>query len=133
MITVSIYRSTLVKAGACSGGLALYDSCAAMQPKSDKRRKRRLRVARWSVLHTVWLHSVCSSFALWAEERNIIPRANLVGANLRGANLDGANLVGANLVGANLDGANLDGAYRSVHSPKVPGWRTLATGYLEKE
>ena len=58
--------------------------------------------------------------------------ANLYGANLSGANLYGANLSGANLSRANLYGANLYGAYRGS-SPTIPGWHTLASGYLERE
>ena len=58
--------------------------------------------------------------------------ANLYGANLRGADLYGADLRGANLTGANLYGADLYGANRGS-SPHIPGWRTLATGYLERE
>ena len=34
MISVSIYRSTLVKHEACANGLALYDAIAAMLPET---------------------------------------------------------------------------------------------------
>jgi hypothetical protein len=69
--------------------------------------------------------------------RAVLSCANLRGANLYVADLSGANLYGAdlfraNLSGANLSGANLYGAYRGA-SPAIPGWRTLATGYLERE
>ena len=152
MISVTIYRSTLVRLGACNAGLALYDAIAALQPESDARRGRRIRIARWTPLHAVWIRCRYSSFAAWLEALDLIPRANLVGANLVRANLDGANLDGANLDGAtlvranlagaylaganlryaNLDGANLDGAYRGSSS-SIPGWRTSATGYLERD
>jgi uncharacterized protein YjbI with pentapeptide repeats len=59
--------------------------------------------------------------------------AYLEGADLRGAYLEGADLEGANLEGANLRGANLRGAYRGPEQAPIPGWRTLASGYLEKE
>ena len=58
--------------------------------------------------------------------------ADLTGANLSGANLSGAYLSGADLTGANLTGANLTGAYRGS-SPAINGWRTTATGYLERD
>ncbi len=56
----------------------------------------------------------------------------LYGANLSGANLERANLSGANLERANLSGANLERAYRGS-STAVAGWRTSATGYLERD
>ena len=40
---------------------------------------------------------------------------------------------GANLDGANLYGANLYGAYRGQNQPPIPGWHTLASGYLERD
>jgi len=142
MISVTIYRSRLVALGACEEGLALYDAIAALQTESDPRRNRRVRIARWTPLHAVWIRCQYPSFAAWLEEQDLIPRANLDGANLRyanlryanldGANLRYANLVGANLAGANLAGAYLAGAYRGSSLP-IPGWRTLANGYLERE
>jgi hypothetical protein len=112
MISVTIYRSKLVRLGVWEDGLALYDAIAALQPESDPRRSKRLRIARWTPLHAIWLRSLNSSFASWLEIRGLIPRADLRGADLRrvclrGVNLDGANLYGANLRGADLDGANL--------------------------
>ncbi len=136
MISVSLYRKDLVAAGACADGLALYDTVAALQSASDRLRGRRLRVGRWTPLHTVWLHSVCSSFAAWAEQRNLIPRADLRGADLSGADLSGADLSGAYLRGADLSGADLSGAYlRGAYRPydAPTGWHTLASGYLEKD
>jgi len=183
MISVTIHRKTLEKHGACADGLALYDAIAAMLPEDDARRHKRIRIANWTPLHSIWPYAAgCGSFARWLEDRGIIPRANLAGADLRGAylrganlagadlrgadlrgadldgaylrgaslaganldganlaganlagaNLDGAYLAGANLAGANLDGAYLDGAFRGLSAP-VPGWRTLASGYLERE
>ena len=131
MISVSLYRKDLVAASACRQGLALYDQIAALQPTSDRLREKRLRVWRWTQLHTVWLHEVCSGFAYWAEMRNLIPKANLWGANLSGADLSRASLSGADLSGADLSVAYLSGAYRPVDPPA--GWRTSAAGYLEKE
>ncbi len=58
--------------------------------------------------------------------------ADLSGVDLSGANLSRANLSGARLHGATLSHANLHGAYRGSSSP-IPGWRTLANGYLERE
>jgi hypothetical protein len=62
-----------------------------------------------------------------------LPRADLSGAYLPRADLSGANLSGANLYRADLSGANLYGANRGAYSAAIPGWRTLATGYLEKD
>ncbi len=71
-----------------------------------------------------------------------------VGADLRGANLEGANLRDAYLRSADLRSADLRGAYlrdaylrsadlmgahRGNYSSPISGWRTLATGYLEKK
>ena len=127
MISVTIYRSRLVRLGACKGGLALYDDIAALQPESDPRRSGRIRIARWTPLHAIWIRQTHPSFATWLEHRDLIPLANL-----RYANLDGASLRYANLDGANLCGANLAGAYRGS-SPSIPGWRTRANGHLERE
>ena len=132
MISVTIWRKTLVKLDACAEGIALFDAVADLQPESDPRRRRRIRVADWTQLHGAWLLCRHSLFARWLEDRSIIPRANLGGAYLYGANLRGADLGGANLYGADLRGANLGGAYRGPSSP-ISGWRTLATGYLERE
>ncbi len=132
MIQVTVHKSTLQRERACPEGLALFDSIAALQAESDPRRLRRILVRHWTPLHSVWLLATRCSFARWLEERGIVPRANLSGAYLYGANLYGANLSGAYLCGANLSGAYLSGAYRSEPSSKVPGWRTLASGYLER-
>ena len=59
--------------------------------------------------------------------------ANLTSADLTSADLRYANLRSADLTFANLRSADLMSAYRGVDSQKIPGWRTLATGYLEKE
>ncbi len=109
MITVTIHRSELERAGACADGLALYDAIAAMQPETDARRGKRLKV-RWTPLHRVWLSAAYPSFWWWLYERGLVAESDLRWANLRGANLGGANLCGANLRGANLGGANLCGA-----------------------
>jgi hypothetical protein len=142
MITVTIHRKTLVRLGACAEGLALFDTIAGQQPESDPRRLKRIRIPRWTQLHGVWLTVLHSSFAVWCEAREILPRANLRGANLYGAYLSGTDLSGADLRGANfyranlsgayLADANLSGAYRGASAPP-PGWRTNATGYLERE
>ena len=65
-----------------------------------------------------------------AGDRNLAG-ASLPGASLPGANLTRANLDGAYLARANLTGADLAGAYRGS-SAAIPGWRTLASGYLER-
>ena len=110
MITVSIWRKTLVRLEACEDGLALFDAIASQQPASDPLRMRRIRVARWTHLHSVWAWVAAAGFARWLESRSLIPRADLRGAYLSGANLSGANLSGADLSGAYLTGANLSGA-----------------------
>jgi len=181
VISVSIWRKTLVANHACAEGLALFDAIAKQQPESDPRRLRRIRIPRWTALH--WIMLVQAGFGEWCAARGIVPRADLYravlsGANLLGANLSGANLLGANLSGANLLGANLSGAdllgtdlyradlrgtdlsgadlrgtdlyladlrgadlrgtdlshaYRGHDQPPIPGWRTLASGYLERD
>ena len=191
MISVTIWRKTLVRHGACVDGLALFDSIASMQPESDPRRLRRIRIPRWGALH--WIMLVQAGYGEWLAQWEIVPRANLRGADLGGANLTGAdlrgadlygvhlrgadlidanlrdanliradfrganlrgadlggtdltgadlrdanliraNLRGADLYGTNLIGANLCGAYRGLGQPPIPGWRTDADGYLERE
>lgn len=181
MISVSIWRKTLVANCACSAGLALFDAIAAQQPESDPRRLRRIRISRWTALH--WIMLVQAGFGEWCASRGIVPRADLRGADLYGANLGGANLAGAYLTGAdltradlthanlagadltgayltgaylygaylggaNLAGANLTGAdltrayltranlaraYRGQNQTPIPGWHTLASGYLERD
>lgn len=133
MITVTIHRRTLERLDACADGLALYGAIAALQPESDARRHLRIKIREWTALHSVWPYVAgYGAFVRWLEDRGVVPRANLAGAYLAGANLVGAYLAGAYLVGAYLAGANLAGAYRRA-SPAIPGWRTLATGYLERE
>ena len=186
MITVTIWRSTLVRRVACRAGLALFDSIAAMQPESDPRRLRRIRLPRYGALH--WVMLVQAGYGEWLACKGIVPRANLTGTNLAGVNLTGVNLTGANLYGtdlsranlygaklsradlsaadlshanlsdtnlsgadlngvdlshadlsgadlsgASLSDANLYGAYRGLGQPSIPGWRTDAAGYLERE
>ena len=101
MITVTLYRSALVAAGACQEDLAVYDRIAAAQPDSDARKGKRLKV-RWTPLHRVWLSQEFPSFYEWLRDRDLIVESNLRGANLYGANLGGANLRGADLYGADL-------------------------------
>jgi len=113
MIQVSIRRSELVAEGACSDGLALYDSILAHQNEHRGRRGLPARdrlVMRWSRLHTLMIATSHPGFHAWCVEHGILPQASLRSANLVGANLRGASLVGANLRSANLDGADLRGA-----------------------
>jgi hypothetical protein len=131
MISVSIWRKTLVANRACDAGLALFDAIAAQQPESDPRRLRRIRIPRWTALH--WIMLVQADLGEWCATRGIVPRANLSGANLRGAGLSYADLSGADLSGADLRGANLSGAYRGHGQPPIPGWRVTAPGYLERD
>lgn len=44
MISVTIWRKTLVANHACGAGLALFDAIASQQPESDPRRLRRIHV-----------------------------------------------------------------------------------------
>ena len=145
MIQVSIRRSELVAEGACSDGLALYDSILAHRNEHRGRRGLPARdrlVMRWTRLHTLMLATSHPGFHGWCVERGILPQASLAGANLDGANLDGANLDGANLARANLarayldganlaranlagaylDGANLARAKRNRHDVPIYGW-----------
>lgn len=111
MITVTIHRRTLVEHDACAEGLALYDAIAAMQPETDARRHKRIKIANWTPLHSVWaIAAGHSGFLWWLEDRGIVPRADLRGADLSGAYLGGADLRGADLRGADLSGAYLRGA-----------------------
>jgi len=165
VISVTISRKALVKAKACESGLALYDKIAGLQPESDTRRDRRIRIVRWTPFHGIWLAVAYGDFSRWLVARGLVPNlsganleranlyganleranlygadlsganlygANLSGANLDRANLDGANLYGADLYGANLSGANLERAFVGVNRPAPTGWRTSATGYLER-
>lgn len=128
MISVTIHRKTLEKLEACKDGLALYDAIAALLPETDARRDRRIRIANWTPLHSIWPYVAgYGSLARWLEDRGIVPRAYLRGADLRGAYLSGADLSRAN-----LRGADLLSAYRGSSSP-IPGWRTASSGYLERE
>ncbi|WCQ92562.1 pentapeptide repeat-containing protein [Sorangium sp. Soce836] len=129
MITVSLTRQALTREGACSDGLALFDSIKALadeQRAAEGKPARRGLVVRWTRLHTLWAATAYPSFFGWLVGKGLVPGANLDGANLAGAylagaylaranldgaNLDGANLARANLARANLDGANLAGAY----------------------
>lgn len=123
MITVTIHRKTLVRLQACRYGLFLFDRIAALQPESDPRRLKRIKVRHWTPLHSLWaIVAGYAGFVAWAEYRHLVPRANL----------SGADLSGADLYGADRYGADLSGAYRGT-SPAIPGWRTLETGYLERE
>src|SRR5690606_30205424 len=98
MITVTIHRKTLERHGACAEGRALYDQIAASQPESDARRSRRIKIANWTRLHSIWPYAAgYSAFARWLEERGIIPRVDFSGANLSHVSLSCANLSRADL------------------------------------
>jgi hypothetical protein len=103
MILVFITRDRLVELGACPGGLALFDSVAALHGNPDA------ITIEWTPLAEVWFS--LTRFAAWARERGVIPRVSLAYADLSGANLSGADLCGADLYGAYLGGAYLRGAY----------------------
>lgn len=126
MISVTIWRMTLVRNGACKASLDLFDCIAAMQPEADPRRLRRIRLTRYGALH--WIMLVQAGYGEWLASRGIVPRANL-----RGANLADVNLTGAVLTGANLRGVNLRDAYRGHDQPPIPGWCTDEEGYLREE
>jgi len=103
MILVLITRARLIELGACSDGLALFDSIAAIHGNPDA------ITIEWTPLAEVWFS--IKPFASWARERGVIPRVSLAYADLRGADLSGAYLRGADLRGADLSGAYLRGAY----------------------
>lgn len=64
MISVTIHRKTLEKHEACAAGLALYDEIAALLPDSDARRDRRIRIANWTPLHSIWPYAAgCGALA----------------------------------------------------------------------
>jgi hypothetical protein len=126
VISVAVRRDELVRHQACADGLALFDRILAQcGPRS--RKLGRIYVREWTPLHWAWLLVNHCAFAGWLAEKGIVSRANLSGANLSGANLSGANLSGAN-----LSWANLSWAYRGSSS-SIPGWRTSAAGYLERD
>lgn len=107
MISVSIWRKTLVANHACAEGLALFDAIAKQQPESDPRRLRRIRIPRWTALH--WLMLVQAGFGEWCAARDIVPRADLRSAYLGGVNLSGTDLHNTDLSSANLRNADLSG------------------------
>jgi hypothetical protein len=92
MITLTLYRRELVKAGACAEGLALFDFLRDAQG-----RRHSVKVVDWTLLHTVWLATGSPSFGAWLRDRGLVPSANLSGASLSGADLYGANYPTGNL------------------------------------
>jgi hypothetical protein len=143
MISVTLHRKTLVRLDACEDGIALFDQIAAMQPASDPRRLKRIRVVRWTLAHQCWLLVGSPAFCEWMRRQGLIPwipmeRADLRGADLRGADLQGAYLQGACLRGADLRGADLRGACLQgarAHRPDgdpPDGWMRNRDGYLER-
>ncbi len=101
---VWLSRDELVSRDACSNGLALFDSIAAMQGRSKK-----IRLV-WNALSCVWLAATPGGFLSWLWEQGLVPMASLRRAHLSGANLSGAYLSGADLSRADLSGADLSGA-----------------------
>lgn len=95
MISVTIVRTTLVANDACHEGLEIFDTIAAMQPETDARRLKRLRIVKWTPLHQLWLSAAYPSYSSSLRGRGIIPWIDLRGANLEGAYLEGAYLRGA--------------------------------------
>ena len=132
MILVFITRARLVKLGACSDGLALFDSIASLHGNPDA------ITIEWTPLAEAWFS--LTSFSGWARERGVIPRvslayADLRGAYLRGADLRGANLYGANLSGAYLRGADLRGAYLRgayLYGADMYGWERGPDGFARR-
>ena len=107
MISISLYRRELERLDACADGLALYDAIAALLPESDRLRHRRIRVARWTKLHSLWLYVAgYARLAAWLEREGLIPMAD-------------------------LSRADLSRAHRGSSTP-IPGWRTDANGFLER-
>ncbi len=141
MIYVWVHRAELVRLGACSEGLALFDTIA----KHHKHGPSKIRLP-WTTTHMVWLATAYPSFWSWARDLNVLPslaliradlqRADLQRADLRNANLQRANLYGANLRSADLYGANLYGAnLRSadLRSARASEYTQLPEGYERTE
>lgn len=113
MITVSVWRKTLVRLDACSGpgsGLELFDRIASLQDAGDPLRLKRIRV-QWSPLAEIWLAVGAPGFVGWLRQNKLVPRLDLRSADLRGADLRSANLCGADLGGAlrRSDDAQIEG------------------------
>ena len=89
MITVTIFRKTLVKLGACEKGLELFDTIAAGQGSTN------VVSVEWTPLADVCLRAAQPAFSGWLFDKGLIPSVTLSGANLSGANLSGANLYGS--------------------------------------
>lgn len=127
MISVTLWRTALIRNGACNEEMSIFDQIASGQQSDDSLKNKRIRVRNWTMLHDMWLRVNYGSFASWLHSKRLLPtisyqsanliRANLDGANLEGANLYGANLEGANLVRANLEGANLYDANVGANNP----------------
>ena len=111
MIKIRLHRNELIRAGACSEGMKLFDSL----------QKRGVFRSQWTSLHMIWFSLTYPDFSSWMIEKGLLPRVNLSDANLSGANLSYANLSDANLSGAILSYANLRGAIVSLPE----GWELI--------
>ena len=90
MISVTLWRKTIVRLGACPNGLALFDAIASGQSETDTLRRDRIKVANWTVLHSLWLAHAQPGFCGWLRDQGLIPIVNYRGADLGGADLGGA-------------------------------------------
>jgi uncharacterized protein YjbI with pentapeptide repeats len=108
-IRVSLWRGALLRLGASEQHLATFDRLAALQPPSDSRRSRRLKL-RWSRLAQLWLAAAYPSFGAWLGRSGLVPMLSFEGTDLRRAELQSANLSRTDFSGASLSRACLTGA-----------------------
>lgn len=105
-ISVSLWRGALTRLDAPAEHLALFDQMAALQPPSDPRRHKRLRL-RWTRLSQLWLATSHREFGAWLRRSGLAPTLSFDGVDLRGIEVPGADLSRTDFSGASLAGARL--------------------------
>jgi len=100
-IYVTIRRRDLERLDACKPGVALFDSLAAAQGRTD-----RVRV-KWSVAAQLWLSRDYPDFAVWCRAQGLTPWISCADSDLSWSNLSGSNLSRSNLSWSNLSGSDL--------------------------